>query len=676
MVMSPNVCRTHVQPACQRGGPDAKPPAARASEGSTSENRCSICGMWRPVNTMCRLRAAWSALLLALILALCPPPAHALTPQGEEPDPIAARAAFDALRVWVESGEVPDWTRGGGEALPDLGPNVGGVAITLRLAGSVVGRGRAFEASGQPPALIAAARAAIAEARERGHYEPGFLEGMIRPGQRLAITLELATPLVQMQPAELAEAATLLRPGIDGVAFRVGTRQVVRFPSQMLQTRTLPADALPALVAEFTGDPATGLRPPAESARRLNGRFFRFRTLQLAQPEARAEPLFLHRAGRLVRSGDVTTPALRDFAQGLAAHLIARDWTSPEASGMRGGYDPVTGAFDPGPASDLDQAVTAFALLRFVNRVRGVGLSPDAPLAADARLTAMGLLRRFTTREGLARLEDPVLASMVAAALVEAGARLDEDRAELAAFDRALLVCANVVRESYTPAGGFARSIPPSARSLVAFGLTAVAEASGRFPDLTRAEGAAGAIYRETPPGRLVGEMPWLGWAAVRAAGWRAPDEPIPQGEGLRQLRADVWLHQLAPRDLEPPDADLVGGIVFTAAGAPLPSWQNARPLAFIATMLGDRRLTDENERMPELVRLMGSLRFLMQLAAQRAEGHMYADPAQAQWGVRSSPWDQRMPVQASALTLLTLVETLSSIERLTERPPTPQRGD
>ncbi|TVQ61107.1 MAG: hypothetical protein EA378_09665 [Phycisphaerales bacterium] len=629
--------------------------------------------MLRRVNTTRRRHAPRSGLVrlcIAVFGLLAAAPTGALPgAAASEPDPVLARSGFDAVRMWVERGAVPERGEVGFDVAPDLGPEVSAVAVTLRASGAVVGRGQAVRASGQAPALIAAARAAVREARERGHYEPGELGELVRPGERLAITLELAGPMIPMQPSEVTDAAALLRPGIDGVAFRIGNRQVARFPAQLLRTRTLPSEAIPALIAELSGDAALGLRDPVATAQRLQGRFFRFRTLHLAQPTAGAEPLFLHRGGRIVRSGEVNTGALRAFAEGLAGHLIAREWTGPDLRGMFGGYEPILGDYEPPVATDLDQATTAFALLRFANRAGAMGLAPGDARAVEARRVAMSLLRRFTTREGLGRLEDPVLSAMVAVALVEAGARLDEDRGDLAAFDRALLVCANVLRESYSPAGGFVRTVPSQARALVAFGLTGVAEASGRFTDLTRAEGAAASVLRETAPGQLAGEMPWLGWAAVRAAGWRAADEPLPQGEGLRQLRADVWLHQLTPNDLDAIDADLAGGIVFTAGAAPLPSWHAVRPLAFLATMLGDPRLTDEQERMPELVRLMSSLRFLLQLSAQAAEGHMYADPSRARWGVRSSPWDQRMPVQASALTLLVVVETLASLDRLSGGP-------
>ncbi|MFN7440371.1 MAG: hypothetical protein ACK5TV_09295, partial [Phycisphaerales bacterium] len=109
----------------------------------------------------------------------------------------------------------------------------------------------------------------------------------------------------------------------------------------------------------------------------------------------------------------------------------------------------------------------------------------------------------------------------------------------------------------------------------------------------------------------------------------------------------------------------LVGGIVFTKSRNPLPTWQAARPIAFIATMLGDPRLTAPDERSRELVRLLTSLRFLRQLQADDSTAWMQALPGSARGGIRSAPWDQRMPVDATAITLMAITESIRSLDAL-----------
>jgi hypothetical protein len=158
--------------------------------------------------------------------------------------------------------------------------------------------------------------------------------------------------------------------------------------------------------------------------------------------------------------------------------------------------------------------------------------------------------------------------------------------------------------------------------------------------------------------------MPWLGWADV--ALHRSGE--LPAAVALREMRSQLWAHQLKAQDLSADDPDLAGGIVFTTNRQPLPTWQAARPLAFVATMLGDPRLTEEQEVAGETVRLLEALRYLRQLTASEAEAHLYKDPARAIGGVRASVFDQRMPPEATAMTLMTVCETIKSLEAIKAR--------
>jgi len=83
---------------------------------------------------------------------------------------------------------------------------------------------------------------------------------------------------------------------------------------------------------------------------------------------------------------------------------------------------------------------------------------------------------------------------------------------------------------------------------------------------------------------------------------------------------------------------------------------------------LRDPRLTERGEIQGEIVRLMEALRYLRQLTASQSEAHMYKDPAKAIGGVRASLFDQRMPPEATAMTLLTVCETLRSLEAIKKR--------
>ena len=187
-------------------------------------------------------------------------------------------------------------------------------------------------------------------------------------------------------------------------------------------------------------------------------------------------------------------------------------------------------------------------------------------------------------------------------------------------------------------------------------------------------------------------QLPWLGWAEIRLdhyeryiktdwrsfppQAWREMDRyvkpnDIPTALALRQMRSDCWKHQLSITDTTEDTLDMAGGIVFTKgltdgrAGNPYPTWQCVRPLAFIATMLRDPRLTEPQERPEQIVRLMQAARFLRQLQVDEASAWMYPDPTLAIGGIRASTWDNSLPVDATSMTLLFVVELIKSLDEL-----------
>jgi hypothetical protein len=165
--------------------------------------------------------------------------------------------------------------------------------------------------------------------------------------------------------------------------------------------------------------------------------------------------------------------------------------------------------------------------------------------------------------------------------------------------------------------------------------------------------------------------MPWLGSAELRLAELKGQRD-VPAAVALRQMRKMMWEHQVGPMDDSAMESkggglDAVGGIVFSArvAGSPgRPTWNTARPLAFTATMLGDPRLTDTAERNLELARVLAGLRFLRQLEADDFTAWMYPNRSRSRGGVRIAQWDQRMPPDASAMSLLAVCETIKYLDR------------
>jgi hypothetical protein len=136
-------------------------------------------------------------------------------------------------------------------------------------------------------------------------------------------------------------------------------------------------------------------------------------------------------------------------------------------------------------------------------------------------------------------------------------------------------------------------------------------------------------------------------------------------------MRAMLWERTIRA---ESGQADLEGGIVFgtrdarDASGIAGPTWSTARPVAFAAAMLRDERLTDADELYPQLSKLLPSMRFLRQLSIDDASAFACPQPKRAMWGVRVSPWDQRQPIESSAMALLAVSEAVTSIEEMGRR--------
>lgn len=614
--------------------------------------------VWRPRNT----RRGVAAALLTGLAAFVHTPARAQGPADAPPFPADAMRLYQRLDGWVRAWRVPGGVEDelGGE--PDV-PGLSAVAVTLRYEGQVVGRG--VDVSGGLGSLVLAAGQAMSAANTRLPIERDALfEQHVRAAaERMTVSLELAGPWVPIAPAQWADAAAELAPGLDGTAARLGERAGAVFPSVMLASNMDPGRGLASAVSRATDDATLILKPPEELAKELGATFYRFRATHVAQPAPGEPPLFLHRGGRTVEPRELDEAELRRWADGLAENLRKRRWPGVEKYGLQGTYDPVSGKYEAAWAPPGDQALVALSLVQYFE-TPGV----DSAGSRRARAEAAAILADLgVAEEGETQLNtEPAAEALAWVALRALGA--DGSNAGLDAISAR----ADELRPMFARLDDGLRQALDNRPHRAAVSVWALAR---RCVVLSEAEPVVEArlraMYREVEPGQLVSLMPWLGWAELAWARFEKEPgvaSPIAAAVALREMRSLMWEHQLRADDYPFDQRDLAGGIVFTSARNPLPSWQSARPLAFVGTMLGDPRLTDEKETTREIVKLLAALRFLRQLSAGQAEGCLYADPARAMWGVRVSLWDQRMPVDATAMTLMAVCETLRSLEAIRQR--------
>lgn len=607
---------------------------------------------------------------LALAAALLLGPALAAPALAAPPRPAEAIDAHTTVAAWVR-----DWAPPAPDAAPDATlpaalPAVWGAAVTLRLDGRILARASEFSVSGPDAGTITrAAAAAIREARSKLEVPNDAFadETVARMGRRVTLSLELFDEPVPIPEAELSLPLAGTSPGAEALVVSVAgpegaSRVLVSGVDAQLTRGADPAREMAALAAELSGDGATALRPIAELLASGFG-FARAPVIHLAAPGPGDAPVFLARGSRLITDADLRTDAVRSMADNLAAHLRARVWPGVERFGIGGDIPVVTGTPDPMIAPPFEQALAAYALLRHA-QLQG----PDAQASRRAGREILSALAVVEPGENSPWDSAPVASMAVGGlSMLDPGARAD-DPGLTALQARAL----DTLRNAFGPADGFAASVPPGARGLVAWALVRAATLDNAFPP-ARAEGAVRAAFRNTDQGRLVAEMPFLAWAELELN----PTGDLPSAVALDEMRSLVLDHQLRRADLRTIDQDLAGGIVFTRGRAALPTWHSMRPLAALAAMLADQRLTPgtavSGEVPQQLVRLIDGLRFVRQLAWTGDGLFLAANPARVAWGVRPAISEPVASPEAAALALITTCETLDAMTALAERgTPTP----
>lgn len=625
--------------------------------------------------------AALSSAVVAQAPHGVPPPVSTPQPaiKSAPPEPLASMEAFNAVEGWVRNWEVPD-----APVVPNGLENVGGCAVTLRAEHRIVGRGISYDTGHQ--GIVNATKAAMDDAaiRTRVVRDATELDQRRAIAKDYAISLELAGARTPLDAATFNEVDALLQPGLDGVAVTVGGKNAGMFPAEMMITNLPPSDAVIAAVSEASGDPALAVKIDAKGQPgelRKDGKvvFQKFRVTHVAQSDAQRGASVMFRGGRVVQGKDITTESMSLFADKLATHLEARvDWREADLP-MKATVMPFQARKEAGRANAVERLMATAALAKHVAR-RGNG-PYDTDLVSVLRLHAAAA--RDATR-------GPVEAAawMIAAREVNALPKLSLRDAEgklvqlqstdpdaAAKLEQQIAVPAELqanigarLASGYDVDTGWSDEVPPGARSFIAYALVVEAIELGLQPDeatlrRNKAEKAVRSIFADTPPAKLAGQMPWLGLAELRLA-----DKDVPAAVALLGVRDLIWKHQLTSEDSAGEADDLIGGIVFTSSANPLPTAQSVRPVLLLAAMARDRRITTDAEAWRELSRLLSAVRFLRQLTVDEWSGYAAVEPDLALWGVRSSLWDQRQPIEATALTLWAVCEVLDTVDELGKR--------
>ncbi len=653
-------------------------------------------GALHPRDARCRAAATLAAAGLTLMAGMAraqpaagdhtPPSPTARTTENLQPvsgepagviTPQRAMASYSIVDAWIRAWKEPT----AADVPPDLAAAVRGAAITLRLRGEIVGRGSKVMLSGageeQSPdlPLVAAARAAWREAAQRlpGDNDALRQERLKAMAQEIQISLEVCEELIPMNPLAYDEVDRDLGAGLDGVAVRIAGQLEAIFPASMLVRDQSPADALAACVALASGDAALGIRsnpitqPPA-LVKSHQAVFYHFRPMHVAQTSMGSAGRFLHRGGRVVSPREITAGSLVDWANGLAGRLERLSVTEtmddtvanhPEAQGriclrIPGTIWPAQGRTDPTWANSQQQTTVALALQRYADLRK----EADKPASDRARNIAVRLVRDLLEH---AASGAPSVESDEAWVARDLGYRklLGDLTYEqtfspwhakpgtnpINRWDPVLHVDRVAGLQETSPG----RKMAWDARGRLAMTLALRSDA--------RAAEQVRDLYKQLGISNLHEAMPWIGWADLT----RGTGSAEPAASALLREWRDAVYERMAPS--QPPGsdaADLAGGLALPSGKSP--TAQCAGTVAFLASMLASPVLTDPTERPKELSRLLNALRFLRQLTMDEYACYSAVDVEAAIWGVRRSPWDQRLDPQDTAMTLLAVCEAIDAI--------------
>ena len=535
------------------------------------------------------------------------------------------------------------------------------VIVTLRLDGRVIARGQEVTLNPSDQLLHAATRAAIAKAKAKlvDSHDALFEQQLDDLTTHITITIEIANELIPISKSELDLPGFGYTPGVLGVAVSRGDTIAAAGPESILVLNTDMTQRAIAL-ANSLGDQAVGSLLTAPELAERGFQFYRFEPMVLAQTSSTAGASFLDRGGRVIVDVQARPEHLKVLASQIAKHISSRQWPGIESFGMMGTLDPITRRCESTFASSFDQSLTALAMLRYATVADGTNAQAARALGKDI-LVQLAKVEPVEVNPW----EDPINASMTIIALSELEL-IDIIGNESLATMRTK--CLQTLDQSYSSTTGFDDSLPKSSQGLIAYALVR----SAKIDHQDRVQSAIAAIdqvFENTPVQGLVSQMPFLGWAAIEQGADMQADGWMGQ---LIAMRTIVWEHQLNRDDLSWSDRDLRGGIVFTSSQTPLPSWLGTKPIAIIATMLADANLTagtlTQGQLPAEIGNLIDSLRFIHQLSATKEVAHLYASPETAVGGIRRALWDQHMPIEADAMALLAITESMRSFDNIQAR--------
>ncbi len=555
---------------------------------------------------------------LALFGSVCADYAFAEAPTFQD-----VERAVVALRGWIQDDlHVPEDSS---IALPAETS----VCVILRHHGQVLGVGVAHGQDKGP--LEEAATAAFAETNRDKTFAKLSSAFKAIASNSISIEVELGGKPIPSPSKNYARFSHKIRPGVDGIAARRNNQWDIRLPAALrLSPRRKISSVLASVCLNVGVHPAiaiSGELPQGEDVT-----LYSIPTVTGFQKETGAKVALLIRGDELV--ADICTlETITSLANILAKHLIV---CTSETGTVIGRYQPETDSFSSPIASPFVQLMVASALEEYASL-------QTSSFRENARSTASNIIgdveKKYYDHEAI-----PIeVAASTVLLLASSPAPWSNEILQFmhACKETVLRVTGETVQSE-------ALSEPPHIYAILAQAMSEIATNAANPKVQKLAESLCLLCIENIPLESKVSTIPWLfdAVALLNANGSRLPTETMDE-------LLNIALASQVTATKEP---ELAGGFLLTSDDGLVADARGLRMVQMLA----------KSESILAKEALLEALRFAIQLTTSDERANRFQAPSFALGGVRASMWDAAMPTEATAMTLLGVVQAIKAMQSCT----------
>lgn len=592
-----------------------------------------------------------------LLLHFVAPPQHARA-QTLPLDEAIARQAYALGENWVRRTAVP------AQAPAIEASDIAAVHVTIRLTGQTLGQATAMIPSEQLPTdnpvdkqrdlavnLTPLLQSAVRDALKQTRGNLGKVEQLAAQAPHLLLDLQLARRPQRITLESFDQLPQQVIAGHHGLAMRRFEQWAFSFPATAIAANISVQGQVNRLL--------TQLRWSLDKLKQIGGRkgepLYRFEAIHLVRPAENAQVLRLHRGNQVLPAQPMQTAAIQSLTLKLLDHLLHRQRNDGTFAGT---YLPTADLYEPLAASDADASLAAFVLARCS---RLPMLDEKTRQRADEACRKAVDKLVFDLKTNPNAEAGPIGLTLLAILETSSSADLKPRREALDPLLRAVSTPAHLFRAT------LAKDSKPAGAATQAVCLAAMTRLYAQTRDpitLAEAQATLSTLSQAVRPDQAYALLPWLVYAEGDLS--RLLPQPTAQRATVAALLQGLWKRQLSPLVAQvviAPSPDTIGGFGLPTSPGGEPTWQSASLLAAQAVALRSGPLIAADQRGQWIINLAMGMRFLQQLSMQGPSLYYARNSSEAEGGIRLAIWDNKMPLDATAMALLAAAEFLHELK-------------